>query len=282
MGDFNSQNFGNLTPGFNPTVTPSQLTVKVYDVLYAAYRIAGISGGVPGGLPNAIRPQRGLSPEQIEEGLQIFNQIVDGYNSQRFLVLSIGRKVFNIAANQSVYLIGPTGDWVTPRPPKIEEASLISLQNAAQPLELPMAIFTFDNWQRIPVKAVNSTYPRVLWYNASNDVLPNGEVNLWPVPSIANQIAIYGWSQIAQQVSADTQLILAPGYPLALQYDCAVELCPRWSKPVTPDIRAAQVEYKKNIKSVNAPTLDLRCDAALVSRYGTYNWRSDTWGPGGY
>ena len=122
MSSFNQAPFGNAQPGFTPTAPAAVLT---YDIIYSAYRIAGILRG----------PQRGLSVDEIQEGLQCFNDIIDNYNIQRYLVLSIRRQLFTMNANQSVYEIGPTAaDWVTPRPPKIENASTISLQNPTQPL----------------------------------------------------------------------------------------------------------------------------------------------------
>lgn len=271
MSTFNSSPFGGAQLGFTPTAPAAVLT---YDVLYSAYRIAGILRG----------PQRGLSPDEIQEGLQCFNDLIDSYNIQRYTVLSIRRQLFTMNASQYVYEIGPSAaDWVTPRPPKIEEASTISLQNPTQPLEIPLAILTFDQWQLIPQKNITSTWPQALWYDPAQDYLPNARVNVWPVPSITNQIAIYAWSQMAQSVNADTPLILAPGYKQALQYELAVELCPRWSRAVSADVAAGAIKYKKDIKSVNLPTLDLRCDPALVGNQGFWNYRTGGFGTrGGY
>lgn len=272
MSTFNQAPFGGAQPGYVPTPPASVLT---YDVIYSAYRIAGILRG----------PQRGLSVDEIQEGLQCFNDLVDSYNIQRYTVLSIRRQLFNLIANQGMYEIGPTAaDWVTPRPPKIENASVIDVQqNPVQPLEIPLYIATFDIWQLIPQKNITSTWPQVLWYDPAQDYLPNAQVNVWPVPQINNQIAIYAWSQIAQSVNADTPLILAPGYKQALQYELAVELCPRWNRPVSPDVAAGAIKYKKDIKSVNLPTLDLRCDPALVGTQGYWNYRTGGFGTrGGY
>lgn len=271
MSSFNSANFSQAQPGFTPvTVTPP----VTGDIIYSAYRIAGILRG----------PKRGLSPEEIQEGLECFNDIIDNWNIQRYSILSITRQVFNMKASQSVYEIGPTAaDWVTPRPPKIEEASTISLQQPVQPLEIPLAILTFDQWQLIPQKNILSTWPQALWYDPAQQWLPNAKVNVWPVPSINNQIAIYAWSQIAQSVSAETPLLLAPGYKKALQYNLAVELCPRWRIPVSSDVRLGFIESFKEVKSSNLPTLDLRCDPALVGTQGYWNYRTGGFGTrGGY
>lgn len=263
MGTFGESLFNDAL--FNGSGSSANGTLAAGDILYSAYRIAGILKG----------PQRGLSPEEITEGLDCLNTVIDSYNSQRYMILSIGRKLFTLNANQQEYEIGPTAaDWVTARPPKIEDASLISLENPQQPLEIPLAILTMDQWQLIPTKNTTSTYPQGLWYNPAQEYLPNARILFWPTPSISNQVAIYGWSQIALAVDATTQLSLAPGYKASLQYDLAIELCPRWRFQVPPDVRLAAIEYKKNIKSVNLPTLDLYCDEALLGRTGFWNWRT--------
>lgn len=269
MSSFNSANFGAAQPGYTPPAIPTLTTAKL---IYAAYRIAGILKG----------PQRGLSPEELQEGLECLNALIDSWNSQRYTILSITRQVFNLKANQSVYSIGPTAtDWVTARPPKIEDVSLISLENPSQPLELRISVLTFDNWQRIVLKGTTSTYIQACWYDPAQQWLPNAQISFWPVPTTNYQVAIYGWTQIAQSVSGTTALILAPSYQQALQYELAIELCPRWRMPVSQDVRLAAVEYKKQVKSVNAPTLDLRCDAALLNSSGWYNYLTDGYGRGG-
>lgn len=248
------------------------MSVLTSKIIYAAYRNAGILKG----------PQRGLSTEETQEGLECFNTIIDVWNSQRYLVLSIAPVTFNLVAGQQVYSIGPTAaDWVTPRPPKIEDASLISLQNPAQPLEIPLQVLTYDQWQLVCLKSTTSTYPQAIWYNAAQSLLPNAAVSVWPVPTLNYQIALYAWSQIAQAVAASTALNLAPGYQITLEHELAIALCPRWRVSVPPDIRIAAIEYKKNIKSVNAPDLDLRCDEALLgNQRGSFNYKTGGFGRG--
>lgn len=266
-------NFGATQPGFEPA-SPTQLTTA--KIIYAAYRIAGILRG----------PQRGLSPPEIQEGLECFNALIDAWNAQRYIVLSISPQLFPLTPNKQVYVIGPTanpltGDWLSARPPKIEDASLISLQNPAQPLEIPLQVLTYDQWQLVALKSTPSTYPQAIFYDAAQQWLPNARISIWPVPLLNYQIALYAWTQMAQSVNGATVLFLAPGYQQALQYELAVELCPRWSKPVPSDVRIAAVEYKKIIKSVNAPDLDLRCDEALLgNERGTFNYKTGGFGRG--
>jgi hypothetical protein len=264
MATFNSANFGSIIPGYTPPAV-SFLTVKVSDVLYSAARLARI----------LLAPQRQMSSDEQVELLSVFNDFIDQMNAQRLTVLSVQRLVMPVNSSQGSYSLGPTGtDWVMQRPPKIDNASIISLENPSQPLEIPLVNLTADNWQLIPQKNVTSSWPLSYWYDNGSEWLPNAVFNLWPVPSIANQVALYAWTQIAQQSSVNTILQMAPAYKSAIQYGIAVEACIRWGKPVPVDVRAGAIEFMAKLKSVNIPVLDLRCDDALIGSRGWWNYKT--------
>jgi hypothetical protein len=264
MANFNTGDFGSIIPGYTPPPV-TFLTVRVSDVLYAAARLARI----------LLAPKRTLSPDESAEILDVFNDFIDGMNSRRLSILAIQRITFPITSGQATYNLGPTGaDWVMARPPKIDNASLISLENPSQPLEVPLVNLTVDNWQLIPQKNTTSTWPLGYYFDPGQEWLPNAMFTLWPVPSIANQVALYAWTQIAQQSQPSTILYMAPAYKSAIQYGIACELCIRWGKPVPSDVRAGAIQYMAQLASVNIPDLDLRCDAALLGTRGYWDWRS--------
>ncbi len=375
------------------------MSVLTSEIIRAGLRLSGVM----------MAPQRGPSPEESTESLAVLGDIIDQWNAQRYFVLSIGRKLFTVVSGQREYEIGPTAaDWVTDRPPKIEDASLVLGTSSAQltgltntavlgdafsrtllvkdsavgndiadqvntqaagtatsvvavlrtaisadltirirldgvifttmtiplattvgtvisqtttgailndqaiswdilasdgstdadgiasftlewivtsgpgsgpsdveGLEIPLTIITMDQYQLIPLKSTTSTYPQALWYNPAQEFLPNAIVTLWPVPSQTNSIALYAWSQMTPPALTTTPLLLGPGYKRALQYELAVELCMRYRRPVPNDLRMAQIEAVAKVKSVNAPTLDLRVDEALQGNVrGMWNWRT--------
>jgi hypothetical protein len=240
------------------------MPVLASDIVNAGLRLSGVM----------MAPGRGGSPEEKTESLAILGDIIDQWNAQRYFVLSIDRKLFPLVAGQQHYTIGPSAtDFVIDRPPKIEDASLVTTAG----LEFPIEMVTFDQWQLITLKTTQSTYPTMAWYNPAQEYLPNARLSVWPVPNVTNSIALYGWSQMTAPALITTPLLLGPGYRRALQYELAVELCIRWRRPVPQDVRMAQMEATAKVKSLNAPTLDLRCDEGLLPGGRNWNWQT-----GGY
>lgn len=235
------------------------------DILYPALRLIRL-----------IRPGHGPQTEIITEALAALNALLDSWNTERLTVPAVLRNVFTLASNAQSYTIGPSGAFlVTNRPSRVEKAGLIDItNNPSQPIELPMEVLTLDQWKAIPVKGVTSTIPLKLWYDQGLSV-GNGTIYLYPVPTIANQVALYLWQTLAQFQAVEDAFALHPGYLRAIQYNLAVELAPRFENAVlSPLTVQTAVDSKAKIKSLNAPTLELRCDPALVGSGKGFDWRT--------
>lgn len=243
---------------YGGSTSSSGQVVKVSGLIYAAYRIAGILGA----------PQRGLSPEELQDGFDILNTLLDQWNAQRLTIFSILRTLQNIQAGQQTYKVGlgatdVAGNLVwnqLVRPPRIENAGLYLVSGqGSQPLELPMRLMTFQEWAMLPIKATPSTFPLWAYYDYA---FPYGNFNVWPVPQQSNQIALYVWTLASQFTSANQFVVMPPGYLKALEYYVAYELCPRWRKPASAELISERNNAMGVIKSLNAPLLQMVCDPA--------------------
>lgn len=281
MGLFNSAPFNTQTFGGPGAATSQgQGLIKVSDLLYAAYRSAALA--------QVLRqPQRGMSPEEITEGLQILNFIADQWNSQRLTIWTCPRVIQNVQAGQQTYLIGsgatdPNPDniaWDMPRPPKIERAGMIIQSNQPTPLELPVALLTLDDWADIPIKGTQSTFGLWAYYDfGGTTASPYGNFNIWPVPQQENQIALYVWQQLSQFNDASLGTFLPPGYSMALYFSIAKQLCIRWGKPISQDLRDEYNQAIAWVKSLNVPQMDAICDPATWGpNRGYWNYITGDW-----
>ena len=102
-----------------------------------------------------------LGPAESEYALSKLNQMVDMWAADR---LAIHRRQrvgpFAITANTQSYTIGPSGTWDTARPVWIDGAGIIQTPSASQPVEVPMNVFTQDEYKRVGVKNTPSALPR--------------------------------------------------------------------------------------------------------------------------
>jgi hypothetical protein len=247
---------------------PSIPTVLVSDVLYVAARLAGI-------MPEA---GTGLSPEESTDAFNAFNAMIDDWNSQRLMSRWIVRYLFEFNAGQQFYQIGPgAADWNVPRPERIETASVVITNSPTLPLEQVITPMTYENFQRISVKNVESTIPFAYYYDMQ---FPIGNVYFYPVPAgPVNQVAIYVWQLLGALQSYTQRVSLPPAYLRAVQYNLAIELAARFPlrQKLSPLTLKIAMESLRNIKSINTPIEDMTVDrAALQSAGGVYDYLSDT------
>jgi hypothetical protein len=247
-----------------PLPPPPGLQVTSLNIIQKAYRLIGFLA-VEETLPSAY----------AQEGLEILNQMVDSWNSESLTIYNIARQVFTLNPNQQTYQMGSGApDFNVPRPPKITAAGIISLNNPAQPLELPMDMLTTDRWAQIPVKNITSTLPLELY---DDNQFPYRGINFWPIPSATVDVALYTWSALSQFTDLGATLYsFPPGYLQAIRYNLACLLATDGYQPSQLVMELA-LSTKAGIKSSNGQVVDLRCDTALVNpRSVQYDWRSDT------
>lgn len=261
MGSPTSGLWGSTIPGGAPATLAGQVLVS--DVLYTALRIAGILSG----------PGRGASAADTSDAFLTLNTMLDAWNVERLAIHAIRRDVYSLIAGQQDYTIGTGGNFDTTRPVKIDAAGLISLSNPAQPLERPLDPLTVERWAAIPLKSVASL-PMSFYYETA---YPLGIVHLWPLPSSADQIALYVWRTNGVFAAPVDSVILAPGYLRAIQYNLAVELALRWPERAKLSPLAIEIasDSKAAIKRLNTPLVELVCDPGVLGRgRGVFDWRT--------
>jgi hypothetical protein len=208
---------------------------------------------------------------EAQNALTALNALADAWALERLLLYTTGRNLYNLAPNQQVYQIGPLGpDWIAPRPLSLEGAGLIiSSSDPTQVLEVPLEVLRTDrDWQMLRVKGITSTLPTKLYYDhgfstgAGN--LGSGNIALWPVPTQANQIALYTPTAISQFTGLTQTISLPPGYNRALVYSLAIEMAPEFDRQPSEVIVAVAERALDNLKRTNLQLNRLRCDPALT------------------
>ena len=236
--------------------------VPASTIVYAAYRKINVLGAA----------KRGYSASQGADGLDILNRMLDSWNTEKLVIWAELRSIFHLTPNQQDYQIGPGApDFDTTRPTQLDRASIIWTPTSSQPLELPIAMWTFQQWQEIRVKSIPTPIPQGVYYETS---YPYGVLHYWPYPDESVDTALYVAQQLSQVASLSTNISVPPGYLRALVFNLAVEMAddfPRAAlKPMTVQIAA---DSKAWIKRKNIRPMDIRCDAAVLGRAGSHSGR---------
>ena len=240
--------------------TPQTLTVG--DVLYQAYRYAGILHG----------PMRGLSGSEQQEGVMLLNAMLDALKADRAFIPAVGRLVFPINANQQAYVIGTdtsggVPDWLIDRPEVLVNAGFL-FTNVNPVIEIPFEVYTLQQWEALSPKELTSTIPYVCYYRAWGGHGQNGVVYLWPVPVQSWAIALYLWVNLSLVTGPDQVLQIPPAYNDVLSYGLAVRLAALYPKMLNPlalgEIKQQAAAAKQRIRAINFPNLMMQAELASL------------------
>lgn len=238
-------------------VSPTSYVVTTWtlrQVMEQAYRMAG-----------ALKhPGQGISNSESQEGLDIFNMLVDGMKIENLLLIFYIRTVVNAILAQKDYGVGPGQDWDIERPEKIHTAGFI-VQNGENEGELPMqVILTYEDYAAQVVKNTRSTIPLILYYRAT---LPYGTSTLWPVPSIDSRIAIYTQGAFQEMLNVDDPLVAPKGWKEMLLYQLAIRVHQRYpNKPMDPTVFSMATFYKERVKNQQLTPIYMGSDRAVLAR----------------
>jgi hypothetical protein len=217
---------------------------------------------------------QGESPtaDETTDAQLIANQMLDSWTAERLMIFNLDINEFSLVPGQQTYTMGTGGNFNVARPSQIERVSIVSLANPAQPLELPLEMVTDADWQAIPVKLISSTLPQKVYDDGD---FPLRSLSYWCIPTVVVKTRIYGWTALTQFADLTTDQTYPPGYTEALRYNLAVRLAPEWGVGLTPEVAQLAMETKATVKRSNVVIADLRCDAAVLSTGGSYNWLTD-------
>jgi hypothetical protein len=218
--------------------------------------------------------------EEAQDGLTALNAMVDAWATERLMMFTTGRNLYNLAQNQQVYQIGPLGpDWIAPRPEYIDGAGLLlTNSDPTQVLEIPLEVLRTDKeWARVRAKGITSQLPTKLYYDRGFSTgggnLGSGNVAVWPVPLVANQIALYTPTIVSQFTSLTQTISLPPGYNRALAYNLAIEYAPEFTVQPSEVVVAVAQMSKDSLKRANLQLDKLRTDLPRGEHGGHWDYQ---------
>ena len=216
--------------------------------------------------------------DTANDALQVFNDMVDSWNTMRLAIFTTRSDDFPLVLGQQSYTLGPGGDFDFPRPPRIDGMSAILLYDPSNPVEVPIVMYTVDQWQnQVPVKEVTGSFPLICYDDGG---FPLRTLNMWPIQStgVVNNVRIYSWQALTGAAALNTVISVPPGYRQAFRFGLAVLLGAEFNAAVPPLVSTIAVQSLALIKSLNMPVLNMASD--LLPDPTGYNYRADLFGLG--
>lgn len=199
---------------------------------------------------------------EAEDGLTALNSMLDAWNIDRLMTYQVASQNFSWPASTASRTIGPSGNFNTVRPVKIESAYFRDADNE----DFELTILNYESYDRIALKSVEATYPEYLYYDPGYTL---GTIYLADVPSSTFTLYIRTWTPFTAVASIATTVALPPGYKRAIEYNLAAEMAPEFGVEPSADVRRIAMESKRSIKSSNSSPIIGQLDCALTGGGGS-------------
>lgn len=205
---------------------------------------------------------------QAQDALNILKNMLDSWSTDQVDIYTVQPSVFVLGTKQ-IYTAGPGGDFNMVTPPLKIEAAALRVTTTTPNTDLPLKIYTPQEWSDITIKTVTSPIPQAIWPDYQ---WPLCNISVYPVPTGANSLVLYMW-QLLTNISLLTDTVsFPPGYTLAIIYNLATTLSPFYGAVLSDDIKMNASLSKNKIERRNLPTYYLKCDDAVAPRARTFNW----------
>lgn len=217
-----------------------------------------------------------LTAAELNDGMQSLNRMIDQWGLEELMLYQVTRETFGLVASQNPYSIGIGGDFDTVRPVKIVGAYL-TIQTGALPVDYPMQIVEYDDYNAIRLKTLTTNFPSYLYYQPS---YPLGQCYIYPICAVSNEsITLTSWKPLPIITDPTAYIELPPGYWEALVFNLAIRIAEEYQFQIRPTTVALAQNSLRLIKRINQRTKTLQTDPALMNTSQMrYNIFSDGYG----
>lgn len=205
------------------------------------------------------------SAETSNDSLVTLGQMLDSWSTERLSVYALQDQTFTWPAGQTTRTLGPSGDFVGNRPVRVDDSSYF-VDSAGT--SFPLTLVNIDQYNSIAIKSTQSSYPQVLYVNATN---PDTTLTVYPVPTQALTFHIISVSQLTAPPNLATELIFPPGYQRAFAYNLACELAPEFGVEPSSQVQRIAMTSKRNLKRINNPMDVMSMPVPLVVKNARFN-----------
>lgn len=231
------------------------------DIITLALYDAGVFGQDQ--TPNAV---------DINNGLIRLNNLLSQWSTQRWLIYHLIDLSVTCDGSE-YYTIGPSQQFDTPRPDRLEDGCFIRQNSPPQPNspDWPLTLIqSREAYNHIRLKQLGS-FPQYVFYDSG---FPTGKVYAWPLPSNLYSLHILVKDQLQQFANLNINYNMPAPYLRAIRFNLQEELLVAYKLPPDEKLSGLAQGALNAIRVSNFQMPVLRVPAELV-RDGLYNVNSD-------
>lgn len=221
----------------------------------------------------ALDPTETPDATEAANALARLNDWIDAMATQDLLLYYLLRTVVPLTSGTASYTIGVGGVINVPRPVDIDHAALILDTSASPVQEIPIPVYTDQQWQGIGIKNLAGPYAGGIYFD-HNWTTGLAKIFPLPIPNVnSTSLVIYTPAALIEMTLAG-DVTFPPGYRRFLRYGLARELAPEfggWDQGKD----ALYLDARRDVEAKNLRMTDLLIDPALTG-HGAYNIYTDT------
>ena len=221
-------------------------------------------------------PGEPLTAADAARGLSTLNDMMDSWSNESLTCYTILEQSAVLVPGQQRYSIGPGGQFNMTRPLRLITGPGAAYVQDVNGNKYGVEVVAKNVWNTYgnTSNIVTSNFPDTLWYDPQ---FPLGFMNFNPWPSAAYTAFWTSYLQLSEFPNLATNLVLPPGYGLAIKTNLACFLKPYFvDGKLSDDIILQASVTKANVKRTNMRPLVALFDGAIVSRAGVgYNIYTD-------
>jgi len=222
-------------------------------------------------------PGEVMTDADAQRGLSCLNAMLDSWSNESLACYANLEQSGTLVPGQQFYTIGPGGNFNMQRPLAITVGPGAARITDGNGNQYDVEVVTQDRWNLIGAPYTTSDIPDTLFYNPQ---YPRGIIGIFPVPIIGYTLTWDSRLQLSEFPDLITDMILPPGYYMALTTNLALFAKPYFAaagSQIDPLIIVNAGISKGNIKRTNMKEVVARFDPEIVSRASpTYNIYDDS------
>lgn len=198
-----------------------------------------------------------------DDALDTLNEWVDSLAAERLSIYRILRTVLTLTANTASYTIGSGGTINIVRPLWIQHAGLVVNTGVTPVTEVPIRVFTEEEYARQTPKALTSNLCEGIYYDYAWTA-GLATIRPWPIPNVGTtQLVLYTPLAVTTFPDLSTGYTFPPGYPRAIRANLAMELAADFNVEPSDAVRRMATQGLATIKRANWRPSVVAVDSAM-------------------
>lgn len=238
------------------------MAYSAQDIIQSAFRVAGITG-----------KKEAPSADEMQDGLQALNFLVDNWSAKRLLQSALVRESFPLVSGKQSYTIGPGMNFNTACPLSIDWAFYTDGFGIKRGLD----IITREQFDSLEDSQIVSAPPTALFFDpgATQQVSQSGTIFLYFTPdgSTSYTLTIESQKPFTEFATLTTAFTFPPSYLRAFKWNLALELADEYGRPVTDTMHENAVDSLETLEALNSAPVMCLIDVP-GTKGGGFNWIS--------